>query len=147
MSKNNRVAGVVTPPVQAPQVPTPSMGTMTINPMDIYNVPRKLDDIDLVGILTENIIALGGTPAVVANFHAGVVSAQIIGANPVVQRILLNRYLTNKLLVHRSVVGTNVTEILPFMASDGYVEDWLTLMKEIVLPFVVANAVLSVIAI
>ena len=139
MAKNNRQPGIVTPPV----VPTPDTTAMTINPMDIYNIPRKHGDIDLISILAENITALGGV-LMLPNFHIEMQTQGIAGVNPVVQRILLNRYLTHKLLVYRSVSGVNVTEILPFMASDGYVEDWLSLMKEIVLPFVVANSVLVV---
>jgi hypothetical protein len=115
---------------------------ISINPMDIYNRPRQLDDINLVSILGINISALGGDD-VLPSFNNEMVGLGIVNANPVVQRILLNRYLTNKLLIFRSVKGVNVTEVLPFMVSDGYVEDWLSLMKEIVLPFIITNGVLK----
>jgi len=125
-------------------VPTPTLNDgMSINPMDIYNTPRKPDDIDLVAILTQHISALGGG-TMIPKFHAEANALGIIGANPVVQRILLNRYLTNKLLVFRSVnPNAIVYDMLPLMAPDGYIEDWLTLQKESVMPYVVANAVLA----
>jgi len=73
-------------------------------------------------------------------------SSDIIHAsklNMLAQRVVINRYLFNKLLIYRSMTDIEVVNTVQFLANDGLTEDWITLMKEFVIPFVVHNKVLS----
>ena len=115
---------------------------MHINPMDLYNRPRQPGDLDLITIIRVNIDALAN-----GNDEHGKAFLRIpdikyhIKANPVAQRLVINRVLVNKLLVWRSENDKTINNVLPFIANDGYLEDWVTLLKEIVLPFCVENSV------
>ena len=63
--------------------------------------------------------------------------------NPVVQRIELNRYFMTALLRYRAKEYKIVYGILPYLIVDGYVEDWITIMRTIIIPFIINNNVLS----
>lgn len=71
--------------------------------------------------------------------------SSIIGLNQASQRITINRFLMTRLLMFRSLFGVNINNILPFTANDGLTEDWITVMKEFMIPFLTEHKVLEVI--
>jgi len=116
-------------------------GKLHINPMDLFNRPREVGDLDLVTLVRINIDSIAG------NEEHGKAFLNIpdikfcMKANPVAQRMIINRVLVNKLLIFRSENEKSINGVLPFIANDGYLEDWVTLLKEIVLPFCIENSV------
>lgn len=52
-----------------------------------------------------------------------------------VQQITINRYFSNKLLVFRANNDVDITNIIIALVNDSSAEDWFTLFKTIVIPF------------
>jgi len=108
-----------------------------VNVMDLYNEPRASGDINLVKLIADHIATTNKDHS--KKFLNNPDIKSIYNKNQVVQRIIINRLFITELLVYRSVSGNIINNVLPFIANDGYIEDWVTLMKEIVLPYFITN--------
>ena len=110
-----------------------------VNGMDLYNTPRQPGDLNLVDLIAGHIDTIDTSKKVSKLFLNNNDIKSIYGKNQVVQRLIINRIFITELLVYRSTSGKVINNVLPFIANDGYIEDWVTLMKEIVLPFFITN--------
>lgn len=113
-----------------------------LNPMDLYNKPRSPGDLDLVALIRDHIYSLDKDSKHGLAFFNNADIQLVKNKNQVVQRFIINRVLINKLLVYKSLrQEVVINDVLPYIANDGYLEDWVTLLKEIVLPFFIKNDV------
>ena len=113
--------------------------TPVVNGMDLYNMPRQPGDLNLVDLIASHIDTIDTSKKVSKLFLNNNDIKSIHDKNQVVQRLIINRIFITELLVYRSTSGKVINNVLPFIANDGYIEDWITLMKEIVLPFFITN--------
>jgi len=109
---------------------------------NMFNMPPQPNDPNLVEIIKLHLEALE------ANDEAKVFLSlpeieSIKKLNPVSQRVIINRVLTTALLKLRTLEETVVIHMVPLLANDGLLEDWITLMKEFVIPFIANNKVLT----
>jgi len=58
-----------------------------------------------------------------------------------VQRGLVNRVLIRKMLVHRATHKVSVVDAIFCLAPDGDASSWLTVFKEVILPFIRTNKI------
>ena len=105
--------------------------------MELYNAPRAPGDLNLVTLIADHIATKNKDYS--KRFLNNPDIKSIYDKNQVVQRIIINRLFITELLVYRSVSGNIINNVLPFIANDGYIEDWVTLMKEIILPYFITN--------
>ena len=110
-----------------------------VNSMDLYNIPRQPGDLNLVDLLVSHMDTIDTSKKISKLFLNNSDIKSIYNKNQVVQRLIINRIFITELLVYRSTSGKVINNVLPFIANDGYIEDWVTLMKEIVLPFFITN--------
>ena len=115
-----------------------------LSAIDIFNLPPKQGDYNLVDLVVLHLNALEATKE--ANvFMANPSIANVYKLNPNSQRVIINKFLLNRLLIFRTISKESVTDIITLLANDGITEDWITLMKEFVLPFIAKNEVLTTI--
>jgi len=110
--------------------------------MEIYNRPLGPTDVNYVDLIASYI---GGknnhSDAMI--FKNSIDIQNVTKLNQMVQRVVINRYLTNKLLIFRTRSNVNINGILPLLANDGLNEDWLTVVREFVIPFIKDHRVLQ----
>jgi len=58
-----------------------------------------------------------------------------------VQRGLVNRVLIRKMLIHRAKFKVSVVDAIYCLAPDGDTSSWLTVFKEVILPFIRTNKI------
>ena len=115
-----------------------------LSAIDIFNLPPKPGDHNLVDLIVLHLNALKATKE--ANvFMSNPSIANVYKLNPNSQRVIINKFLLNRLLIFRTISKESVTDIITLLANDGITEDWITLMKEFVLPFIAKNEVLTTI--
>ena len=115
-----------------------------LSAVEIFNLPPKPGEHNLVELVVLHLNALEGTKE--ANvFMANPSIANVYKLNPNSQRVIINKFLLNRLLIFRTISKEPVTDIITLLANDGITEDWITLMKEFVLPFIAKNEVLTTI--
>jgi len=108
---------------------------------DIFNRKREKNEIDLVGLLTGKFLdGVDEKTAAIFATHKDIVSVNEL--NPIAQRIIINRYLNNKLLMYRNVSGKNVSEIMMYVINDGSLSDWVELFNKVVLPYFIQENVI-----
>ena len=105
------------------------------NTKEVYEKKRVKGDKDLVKMIFLRL-----------QLHAGEIAANtfiinskindVKDANPITQRIIINSYLVNLLLIFRANNKCNVTLILPYIVDGGTINDWLELLDGIVIPFI-----------
>jgi hypothetical protein len=111
-----------------------------VSALDLYNTPRAPGDINLVELIADHISSLSsGNVDMVNSFKTNNIIATVYDGNQVIQRTTINRYLTTRLLIYRSMTGAVINHIYPYIANQGLLEDWVTLLRNIVLPFFIAN--------
>lgn len=121
------------------------MVTTNGNPaMDEYNKPRDPSDYDMVFLVAKHLEEELNNKNAGNLFRGDPIIASVVSKTSNVQRVMINRYFTNLLLVFRSKKDVNVTDVLFYLVSDGYVEDWFTLFRTYVIPFLNTNNVYEV---
>lgn len=110
-------------------------GTPTsINIKDIFTAPRKDSDPDLVAITYENIKQTAGKVA--ANLfleHPIIKEAHL--SNPIVQRVMINKYLSRQLMLYRGASHDRVYHIIGFVTNESTIDVWFKIMKNYIIPF------------
>ena len=117
-------------------------GIMDEAALSIFNRPIAPGEVNLIEVIASYIDHYGyeiGLHVYVND--SGIKSVAL--STPPVQRIMINRYFVYQFMIYRSLTGNNVSNVLPFLANDGDTEDWLTIMREVVIPFVKENNILG----
>ena len=61
---------------------------------------------------------------------------KIIDKPDIIQRVFINKYFIDLLLVYRgSVNKTSITDLFPYLSDGVSIDDWLDLLKTYVIPF------------
>lgn len=137
MNNGNNVMGVVDMSSTKPK-------GEVINAFDMFNTPRVEGEPDLVTLMIRD-LTNHYCAAASAIFIAEPAIINVQHLNPISQRIIINRWFTNTLLLYRNrVEDTAVSEILLYVINDGTVNDWLELMQRVVIPFFKKNNVLNI---
>jgi len=108
----------------------------------MFNMPPQPNDPNLVELIKLHLEA-AEAPDEAQAFLSIPEIQNVMNLNPVSQRVIINRVLTTVLLKLRAMEETVVIHMVPLLANDGLLEDWITLMKEFVIPFLVSNKVLT----
>lgn len=64
---------------------------------------------------------------------------------PFMQKIMLNRFISNALFMYRSKTDKSIVGILPFILVDGSNGDWFTCYIQFLHPFLAENKVYEII--
>lgn len=100
-----------------------------------YNIPKPLNDIDLIAEVRDSLIRCGLTKNVEAHFDTNRFIKEAHEKESSVQRYLLNRYWQTQLLASPAQSIEERYCLIP----NGTVTDWLHLFRSKVMPFLVAN--------
>lgn len=112
----------------------------TENNQTVLDLKREPTDIDLVNLIYMHLNS--HINADVANLFINDVSITTIKDSPsYVQRIILNKYFRDILLMYCGVTKKSVNNTLILLVNDGEVEDWMKLFLQYVFPFIHQNFV------
>jgi len=112
--------------------------------VNTYYQPLKPGELNLVELVAIHIKEGAGIDA--SNiFISDSNIASVFKLNQVSQRVVINRYLSNRMLIFRALSNVNINNVLPFLANDGLTEDWITVISEFVVPFFKEHKVLQVV--
>lgn len=109
-----------------------------------FNTPASPTDINMpyiVGLHLTQILTDKETQI----FFADPLVSSVVGIIPTSQRVNINRYFMNLLMLFRSKVDVNVVDVSQYLINDGSVEDWFKLFSEFVLPFIKEHKVFNVV--
>lgn len=114
-----------------------------LDPKSIARIqaPKTLEHINLVeqvGLLLRFTIS----PETEVTFLSDPMVKDVYNANDAYQRVILNRYFATMFYRFRANNPVNVTGVIPLLINDGFSEDWLSLMKDYVIPFIKNNKVM-----
>lgn len=104
-------------------------------PMEQYHQAKPDGDIDLIDTVRQSLLmsGLGHQVTVAYNQNRFILEAE--GKSSDVQRFLLNRYWNMQL----AMAAKPSIEERYCLIPDGTIQDWLTLFKEKVLPFLITH--------
>jgi len=119
--------------------------TGTVQALTAFNLPRQKGEIDFVTHIAEMIQHhVGATEAGCFAGHALVMT--VLDKNSLVQRMNISRYLRELLLVFRAKQNvTPVIEVMPYISDDVDNDQWLSLLIEIIMPFLRTENVFKVV--
>jgi hypothetical protein len=69
----------------------------------------------------------------------------VASSNSASQRVIINRYFSNLLLRFRSKINTPINDVNMMLVLDGTPEDWFTLFREIIAPFLKEHNVFKIV--
>lgn len=115
------------------------------NAIEEFFAKREEGDVDLVDIVAKYLTTSNVSADNINYFltHPDVVS--IKDNKSVVQKVILNKFFQQQLLIYRTKSGVSVMDILIFLTNEGNVNQWVNLFQTFVLPFLIANNVFNVI--
>ena len=118
----------------------------TNNPaMAEYNKQREDNDFNMVFLVAKHLEVDLGNKAAADLFLNDPMIISVKDKVNNVQRVMINRYFTNLLLMFRATIAVNVTDVIYYLVSDGYIEDWFTLFRTYIIPFLKTKNVYSVV--
>jgi hypothetical protein len=100
-----------------------------------YFRPKVEGELDLINEVRSTLIASGLLPEVTMNFDTNRFIIEAVGKNADVQRHQLNRFWHLQLASSSSPSMDERFSLIP----NGTTEQWLTLFKQKVMPFIIAN--------
>ena len=110
--------------------------------VDLYYRPPVEGEVNLVDIIYYFLSECGdGVAASLFLQHNDV--QNVAKLNSATQRVVINSVLLNVLLAFRHICDINVNVVLPILANDGDTADWIELVKEMIVPFLLENKVLE----
>lgn len=96
--------------------------------------PIREGEQDLIAEVSDKIkVNIGEESA--AMFMQHHIVAPAIGINPVFQRVSINRWLRMIVLSYREIDDICVTGVISYIIDDGNDVDWLTLLDDLIIPF------------
>lgn len=119
-----------------------SIGVNNNNPaMAEYDKVREDNDFDMVFLVAKHLENdLGSKPAADLFLSDPMIQA-VADKTSGVQRVMINRYFTTLLLIFRSNNDVDITDVIYYLVADGYIEDWFTLFRSYIIPFLKAKNV------
>jgi len=103
--------------------------------LKLFMEPRALIENDLTHLMYHEILNNIGMNA--ANlFMNEPIIASTVNSNAIVQRISINRYLLQMLLICSNRKDLYVSDAIVFLINDGDIEEWINVMREQVIPFI-----------
>jgi hypothetical protein len=103
--------------------------------------PKEEDHINLVeqiGLLLRFAIS----PSAEKAFLETPMVKDVYNNNNAYQRVILNRYFATTMYRFRANNPVNITGAIPLLFNDGFTEDWLSIMKDYVIPFIKNNKIM-----
>lgn len=102
--------------------------------VDIYNMPRSQDEMDLVYVIGKAFEDYYNKEAATAfRNHPDII--RITNSNSIVQRIEINIYLKRKLFQHRATTNQVLSfNIIPFITEQGDNSSWFESLVTFVIP-------------
>ena len=110
-----------------------------------YNKQREDNDFNMVFLVAKHLEVDLGNKAAADLFLNDPMIISVKDKVSNVQRVMINRYFTNLLLMFRATIAVNVTDVIYYLVSDGYIEDWFTLFRTYIIPFLKTKNVYSVV--
>lgn len=114
------------------------------NPLAAFFKPLAIGEISLVKLIAsyfEHSEDIQSCDLFLANPEI----AMVTNINNHTQRVIINKFIVASLLRYRAITGIAVWNVLPFAANDGLIEDWTTVMRDIIVPYFKINKVLTTI--
>jgi len=109
--------------------------TAKLTTLDMFTTKRVVGEKDLVAQISKDLISLyhkDASPLFLNDTDISLVS----DLNPLSQRIIINRWFINALLIYRANSNdVEVSEILLYAINDGTIDEWLELIERVVIPF------------
>ena len=106
-----------------------------VNAMDMFNTKRVDGEVNLVDLIGRDFITAYNATASAA-FMNSLEIIQVTPLNPLSQRIIINRWFINKLLIYRAFNNdVEVGEVMSYVINDGTIDDWHDLLFTVVIPF------------
>lgn len=109
-----------------------------------FNTPASPTDINMPYIIGLHLTQVLGEKETMI-FLADPLVSSVAGIIPTSQRVNVNRYFMNLLMLFRSKVTVNVVDVSQYLVNDGDIEDWFKLFSEFVLPFIKVHKVFNVV--
>lgn len=105
------------------------------NALDMFYTKRIDTEPDVVGILSRDLTTFYHEHASdIFNMDNNIINVKDL--NPISQRIIVNKWIVNKLLTYRTYVDDkDVSEIVLHAINDGTILDWTEQMQRVVIPF------------
>lgn len=103
--------------------------------MAMFYRKRLPDENDLVKITAQSIGEVLSNAAV-DTFNKAPTIATIRDLNPNAQRVVINKYFGDVLLIARSKKDVIIKDAFPLLINDGTEQDWATLIRTVILPFI-----------
>ena len=115
-------------------------GNLSKDKIDEFTAVRAKTDMDMVFIVNLHLKETVSAEAAEA-FLSNPMIMSVADATTGVQRIVVNRYFVNKLLIFRSQNEVPIIDVMPLLVNDGPIEDWFTLFKLFIAPFLKNNSI------
>ena len=108
-----------------------------LNPetINMYSIPRAEGDINMVDhvyIVLKDMVS----ESAANKFFNSLDIVTIYDLSTTVQRHFINRHFIRLLLSSRFTHNINVLIPINYLVYDGYIEDWFTLFKTYIVPFI-----------
>jgi len=114
-----------------------------LSAVELFYRKRKKDEPDLHSLASMYIKSIVGERAL-SIFNADPMIISIGDLNPNSQRININRWLIHTLLVFRAKNdNVDINSVLGLVTNESSIEDWATILKDLILPFFKENKVLG----
>lgn len=110
--------------------------------INMYAIPRaegEINMVDHVYIVLKDMIS----ESAANKFFNSLDIVTIYDLSTTVQRHFINRYFIRLLLSSRFTHNVNVLMPINYLVYDGYVEDWFTLFKTYIVPFIKESKLLD----
>lgn len=108
----------------------------------MYATPMSSNEIDMVyhtGVILKDMVHENASNIFLTHPYIVTVNGLTSGS----QRVMINRFFVELLLKYRATSNTSVELYLSYLISDGEIEDWFKLFKEIIIPFIKENKLLG----
>lgn len=99
---------------------------------------RDVTEVDLVKI-TEQAITEVLSATAAKTFLSSPTIMSIKDLNPNAQRVTINKYFGDNFLIARSSKDIIIKDAFPLLINDGTDQDWATIIRTVILPFIKTN--------
>lgn len=103
--------------------------------MNLFFRKRTIEETDLVQVTASSIKEVLSETAM-KTFLSSPTIKQVADLNPGSQRVIINKYFGDVLLIARADKQIVIKEAFPLLINDGTVQDWATLIRTVILPFI-----------
>ena len=115
----------------------------TVSAIDIFYTPRKEGEPDLCALIYlyfKEIVDESSANIFINDLN---VSA-VVNLNPNSQRITINQFLVNALLMLRGIDDTvDVNSVLGLITNEASLDDWSVILKDMVIPYFKEHNILN----